>query len=244
MVQLQRIAIAPHQLQGRQVDLSAEQQHYLGRVLRLQRGDRFIVIDGKGGWWLTQWLEGPHATLIEAIAADTELPVSVTLCVALPKGGGFEEIVRGTTELGAARFVPVLSARTLLKPSPQKLTRWRRIAAEAAELSERQIVPEISAPLPWGDALNHLDSQADRYICIARGDSPHLLTCLRASQLDGATHLILAIGPEGGWTPKEIEMAVDAGFQPVSLGLRILRSVTAPVVALSLVAATWETINK
>lgn len=240
MTQLQRIAIASEQLYGQQVDLTAAQQHYLGRVLRLQQGDRFIILDGQGGWWLAIWEGGKNANLVEKITANNELPQPVTLWVSMPKGSGFEEIVRCTTELGVSCLVPIISDRTILKPSPQKLARWRRIATEAAEQSERQIVPEINDPLGWGEALVNLSPQVDKYICVARGDSPHLLNCLLGSQGDGIKPLILAIGPEGGWTPQEIDEAVSQGFQPVSLGDRILRSVTAPIVALSLVAGVSE----
>lgn len=138
MPQLQRIAISPFQLQSGQISLTQQQQHYLGRVLRLREGDRFIAMDGMGKWWLAQ-LTGEQAQVLEPLEVQTELPVSITLMVALPKGNGFDEVVRCCTELGVACIAPVVSDRTLLNPSPQKLERWRRIAAEAAEQSETVI---------------------------------------------------------------------------------------------------------
>ncbi|UWU46023.1 RNA methyltransferase, RsmE family [Limnospira platensis C1] len=175
----------------------------------------------------------------------------MTLWVSMPKGSGFEEIVRCTTELGVSRLVPIISARTVVVPSPQKLARWRRIATEAAEQSERQILPEITDPLSIQQAWETLSDQGeevDKYICVARGDFPHLLNCLlaaRTGQGKGYVYnsLLLAIGPEGGWTTPEVEEAINRRFQPVSLGSRILRSVTAPMVALSLVAAVSEMDN-
>lgn len=255
MRQLQRLAIAPEQFHDQQVDLTAAQQHYLGRVLRLQIGDRFIILDGRGGWWLAIWKGEPKATVVEPIKANNELPIPVTLWVSMPKGSGFEDIVRCTTELGVSRLVPIISARTLVVPSPQKLARWRRIAAEAAEQSERQVLPEITAPISMSQAWETLLDQVehpdklDKYICVARGDFPHLLDCLLAYRTgQGNRHvynsLLLAVGPEGGWTTKEVEEAINRGFQPVSLGSRILRSVTAPMVALSLVAAVSEMDNR
>lgn len=118
MSQLQRIAIAPSQLQAGEISLTKEQQHYLARVLRLREGDRFIAMDGKGKWWLTQLL-GEQGQVLEALVVETELPVSITLMVALPKGSGFDEVVRCCTELGVTTIAPVLSDRTLLQPSPQ-----------------------------------------------------------------------------------------------------------------------------
>ncbi|HIK28591.1 MAG: 16S rRNA (uracil(1498)-N(3))-methyltransferase [Oscillatoriaceae bacterium SKW80] len=253
MAQLQRLAIAPFQFRDGQIILTVEQQHYLLRVLRLRKGDRFIAIDARGQWWLAQLEDASSAQIKEPIDAKTELPVEVTLIVALPKGSGFDEVVRQTTELGVTMIVPALSQRTLIKPSPQKLARWQRIATEAAEQSERQIVPVILEPVPFSTILSSLSQEVSQeanmqFICVARGESNHLLTCLQEKKLaniDGKKNIkiIIATGPEGGWTPAEIEHARAARFQPVSLGRRILRAVTAPVVAMSLIAAVWESNN-
>jgi 16S rRNA (uracil1498-N3)-methyltransferase len=241
MAQLQRIAIAPSQFQQGQIVLTHEQQHYLGRVLRLGEGDRFIAMDGKGKWWLAQ-LEENQAQILEPIEVQTELPVAIMLIVALPKGNGFDEVVRCCTELGVAVIAPVMSDRTLLHPSFQKLERWRRIAQEAAEQSERSFVPTILEPVPFNTSLSSLSEHSSpgnnqQYICVARGNSPHLRDCLQNQE---QTTITIAIGPEGGWTQTEIKCAVDSGFQPVSLGRRILRAVTAPIVALSIVSAQLE----
>ncbi|MGI8502622.1 MAG: 16S rRNA (uracil(1498)-N(3))-methyltransferase [Hassallia sp.] len=235
MAQLQRIAIALSQLQQNQILLTPQQQHYLNRVLRLQKGDRFIAMDGMGKWWLAQ-LQGEEAQILETLTVETELPVSITLMVALPKGNGFDEVVRCCTELGVACIAPVLSDRTLLNPSPQKLERWQRIASEAAEQSERSFVPTILEPVSFDAALSSFATQ-QKYICEGRGNYPHLKKCPHSQ---GEMSIVIATGPEGGWTEKEIDNAIQAGFQPVSLGRRILRAVTAPIVALSLISAACE----
>ncbi|RAM51834.1 MAG: 16S rRNA (uracil(1498)-N(3))-methyltransferase [Hapalosiphonaceae cyanobacterium JJU2] len=245
MAQLQRITIASSQFHNQHITLTAEQQHYLCRVLRLQSGDRFIAMDGMGKWWLAQ-LADTQANILQSLTVETELPVAVTLIIALPKGNGFDEVVRCCTELGVTCIAPVVSDRTLLNPSPQKLERWRRIAKEAAEQSERTTVPTILEPVSFTKSLSFVTNQ--KYICEARGDYPHLLSCLQ-NQEDGISNLsnlssqktiVIATGAEGGWTQTEVESAIQAGFQPVSLGKRILRAITAPIVALSLVAAACE----
>ncbi|MEG4089237.1 16S rRNA (uracil(1498)-N(3))-methyltransferase [Microcoleus sp. Pol12B4] len=260
MAQLQRLAVTATQICDRTIDLTREQQHYLNRVLRLQAGDQFIAMDGRGHWWLAL-LEaqetGLFASIAEEIAVNMELPVEVTLMAALPKGNGFDEVVRQATELGVASIVPVTSDRTLLKPSDQKVERWRRIAAEAAEQSERQIVPMILEPISFDFAVKN-SGQKKRFICVARGDNRHLWDCLvdlappqfradtgglpvqRGEQDGGELSIVIAIGPEGGWTEGEVERAIEFGFEAVSLGSRILRAVTAPIVALSLVGAAFE----
>ncbi len=248
---LQRLVIAATQRQNQQIFLTDSQQHYLVKVLRLNKKDRFIAMDGEGSWWLSELAENlTEATIIESITIQTELPLSVTLIIAMPKGNGFEQIISGATELGVSCIIPVKSDRTLLNPSPQKLERWRRIAQESAEQSERQIVPTILDPLDFTTSLEQLvNENSYRYICIARGDIPHLLNSLPTPELlentDKITNyqppsIVIATGPEGGWTPSEIEQAKAAGFQPVSLGKRILRSITAPIVAMSLIASVLE----
>jgi len=240
----QRVAIAPSQIHATHLHLTATQSHYLYRVLRLQGGDRFVVMDGVGHWWVAQ-LDATDgmATLLEPVAVTNELPIPVTLLVALPKGNGMDDIVRQVTELGVSEIVPVLSDRTLLNPSSQKLERWRRIAAEAAEQSERQVIPTIGDPLPWPEAVGQQqDASTLRYLCAARGNPPHLLhgltQHLTAEPLPST--LVLATGPEGGFTEAEEALAIAHHFQLVSLGRRILRAVTAPGAAIALVASVFE----
>jgi 16S rRNA (uracil1498-N3)-methyltransferase len=243
MVQFQRLAVAPDQISHPHIHLNPEQWHYLSRVLRLQTGDRFIAMDGQGHWWLAE-LEPQQARILEPIAADTELPIAITLIVAMPKGNGMDDIVRQTTELGVTCIAPVISDRTLLHPSPQKLDRWRRIAQEAAEQSERQIIPTIQEPIAFIDRLEQCSTQ-QRYLCVTRRAAPHLLESLRSSLIISNHEptyepVVVAIGCEGGWTNLEVEKAIASGFQPVSLGQRILRTVTAPLVALTIVGAAIE----
>jgi 16S rRNA (uracil1498-N3)-methyltransferase len=234
MSQLQRITIHPQQLQANQLLLTPQQQHYLLRVLRLRDGDKFIVMDGMGKWWLAR-LQGEQGEVLEPLEVKTVLPVAITLMMALPKGNGFDEIVRCCTELGVTCIAPILSDRTLLNPSPQKLERWQRIASEAAEQSERAVVPTILQPVAFNTAIKETTA-THRYICEARGDYPHLQQVINKT----ANEIIIAIGPEGGWTNQELEIAIASGFQPISLGRRILRAVTAPIVAISLIAAYFE----
>lgn len=237
--QLQRIVLAANQLPGPQVQLTADQQHYLARVLRLKVGDRFVALDGQGQGWTAQMVGSTEALLLESVGRSREVPIPITLVAALPKGSGFDEVVRQATELGVSHIQPVLSQRTLLNPSPQKLDRWRKIAQEAAEQSERMQVPSIGAPMTFAEAIAAITA-SHRYLCAARGDAPSLLAQLTSDRPQAAS-LCVAVGPEGGWTEAEIEAAIAAGYQPVSLGARILRAVTAPLAAIALIAALWET---
>jgi 16S rRNA (uracil1498-N3)-methyltransferase len=196
---------------------------------------------GQGTAWIVQ-LTDNHAEIVAPIEIQTELPVNVTLLVSLPKQG-IDEIVRCCTEIGVTNIIPILSQRTLLKPSANKLTRWQRIAQEAAEQSERAIVPTIREPIPLSAAIrNYSSGSAHCYFCTARYDVPLLSTVL-SGQLAFGDSVIIATGCEGGWTESEILEAQQAQFQLVSLGKRILRAMTAPITAMSLVASFSETLD-
>jgi 16S rRNA (uracil1498-N3)-methyltransferase len=234
MSNLYRLVFQIHQQTADKISLTREQQHYLKRVLRLQNGDRFLAMNGQGKTWLAQ-IDEEFAQLLSIISLETELTVNLTLITALPKSNGYEEILRCGTELGVSQFIPVFSDRSLLKPSSNKVNRWRKIVTEAAEQAEREIVPQIIEPLPFKRAITDLiPENSDRYICVARGVHPSLKSCLLASQ---QPEIIIATGAEGGWTETEIKLAQSSQFQAVSLGKSILRAITAPIAAAALVNA-------
>ena len=231
-----RLVITPEQIKEDLINLDAQQLHYLLRVLRLKNGDRFMALDGAGNSWNVE-IKDKSATIIESIELNTELPVSLSLITALPKGNGYEQVIRCCTELGVSNFIPVISDRTILKPSAGKVQRWRKIATEAAEQSERQIVPGVLEPDKFTMAIDNIPSEPDKYICVARGNIPTLWNCLQHSS---PSPIVVATGCEGGWTDAEIEKAIALGFKSVSLGKRILRAVTAPIAVSSLVSAICE----
>lgn len=256
---MQRIAIDPTQIHDNYIALTPEQYHYLTRVIRLQSGAQFQAIDGTGKLYLAEINSdrSPHrgienARLVTTLTSEIddphtngELPPAITLICALPKGNNFDDIVRACTELGVTTILPAISDRTLLVPSPQKLQRWRKIAQEAAEQSERLTIPTIAEPQPLQTIFSQLaasvgaaSSNDRRYLCEARGEHPHLLACLQSTA--SLTQVIIAIGPEGGWTPGEIDRAIECDFQLVSLGRQILRTITAPIVAISIVTAATD----
>lgn len=238
---LQRLVVAPSQIEADVLHLTNEQHHYLRRVLRLRAGDRFLALDGQGAVWLgVLQPEAARAKLTpssewERSRAAVPKP-SIILAACLPKQG-FDEVVRQATELGVDQIVPLVSDRTLLNPSSNKLERWRRIAAEAGEQSERLTVPVIQDPVSWAVWLGRDHQDCDRYVCVARRKAPSLLSVgLAVTQ----TSFEIAVGPEGGWTDAEVESAISTGYRPVTLGNHILRAVTASVAAISILQAALE----
>lgn len=246
MAPLQRLTIAPTQLQTETLTLTPEQAHYLRRVLRLKSGDRFIA-NAPDHPWLAALTETLSAQLIQALPSPPPLPVHIHLLAALPKTG-FDEVVRQSTELGVGSIWPILSDRTLLQPSGQKCDRWQRIAQEATEQCERASVPTIHPPSRWADASQRAIAQA-RYIGAARAETQHLLKAIDADWATGKlkgnhelAQVAIALGPEGGWTDTELDWAIAQGYQPVSLGSTILRAVTAPLAAIALIMAKYESL--
>ncbi len=267
MRQLQRLTLTTQQLSpqaseenlvGQQFPLTDDQQHYLLRVLRMRSGDRFLAIFPNGTTFLAQLQpESTSFELLEPQIVHSELPIGVTLVLSLPKGSGFDDVVRQVTELGVTRIIPVISDRTVLKPSANRHDRWQRIAAEATEQSERSFTPIVEAPIRFDQYLKTLAAANPtdeppptpnfggyelHYLCWGRGDSLHFLDRLRQdlvlSNPDSA--ITIAIGPEGGWTDGEVDRAIKSGFIPVSLGKRILRAITAPAAAMAIVGAFLE----
>ncbi|MCS7293255.1 MAG: 16S rRNA (uracil(1498)-N(3))-methyltransferase [Gloeomargarita sp. SKYBB_i_bin120] len=233
--QYQRLAIQPQQIQDQQVQLTPGQRHYLERVLRLRTGDSFIAMDGQGHWWLAQ-LTGPsRAQIGEPLPVDCELPAPVALLMGIPKGDGIEQVIRQTTELGVRQIIPLLTERTQVHPSPARHQRWQRIATEAAEQSWRQWIPRIAPAQSLADAWSQVATMRC-LVCALDTNAPHLRDVLGPEP----EPLALCIGPEGGWSDTEMAWFRAQGATLVSLGRRVLRSVTAPVVALALVAASWE----
>ena len=256
---LQRVTLQAHQVTpalqiNSAIALTAEQRNYLHNVLRLNVGAEFIALDGRGIWWLAKLgKDADTAEIIAKIENDTELSVKVILGIAMPKGNNIESVIRQTTELGIRQIVPLYSDRTIIKSGTelgnQKRDRWQRIAEEAAELSMRNYIPEVNAPQNLATWLTELStSPILKYICVTTPDAPHLLTSLQNTNSQNADlqntdnlPIAIATGCEGGWTVREEEIAIAAGFMPVSLGDRVLSAVTAPVVALAVVGAFLDT---
>jgi 16S rRNA (uracil1498-N3)-methyltransferase len=231
----QRLTIHPRQIQGQQVQLTPGQSHYLGRVLRLSAGDEFIAMDGQGHWWRAQLLTPTTAQLGEPLPVWRELPAPIALLMGIPKGDGMDQVVRQATELGVRQIWPLITERTQVHPGSGRIERWRRIATEAAEQSWRQWIPEVFPAQPLVTAVTQVGAMP-KLVCDPAPERPHLVTLLPPEP----AALAILIGPEGGWSPAEMAWLQDQGAQVVSLGRRVLRTVTAPVVALALIGASWE----
>lgn len=220
------------------VSLSPDESRYLTRVLRFGPGDGFAVIDGQGSLWQAQLSDNGLAQLLQPLAQPAlqqpaPLPALV-LAVAVVKRD-FELVVRMAVELGVDRLIPLVCERTAvlgqLKPE-----RWRSIAAEAAEQCERLWLPCIDDPQPLQEVLVESAAPASLrlWATTRQPQLPHLADLLPDPAADPAPAAVwLACGPEGGWSAVEEQQAQAAGWQPLQLGPRILRSSTAAVAAMA-----------
>ncbi|KEF42731.1 MAG: hypothetical protein ER33_04110 [Cyanobium sp. CACIAM 14] len=255
--ELRRLLIPPERIEGLQrtgrsdgrVALEAGEAHYLERVLRFRPGDRLAVIDGGGRLWTAVLepgrqlrLEQGHAT--PQVRQEAPWP-PLELAMAIPKREA-DLVWRMATELGADRLQPLHAARCV--PTQRwDIERWQGIVREATEQCERLWRPELMAPQPAQDWLAR-PVEGIALLATTRRDglrpASDVVRDLRhgpdEAPLDRGIHL--AIGPEGGWTPAEEEAAESVGWQPVSLGDAILRTSTAAVAGLALLA-DWRRLS-
>jgi 16S rRNA (uracil1498-N3)-methyltransferase len=208
--------------QGDRVALPASIAHQVRRVLRLRNGASIVLLEGDGLEVVCR-IDGDELIVIDRRSAAGEPHHRLTIVQALIKGDRLEEVIRHGTEIGVARFRLVVTDRCVARElSPRRLERLQAIAREAAEQSERGAVPAVGAPVPLADAL-------------VPGTALLLERHAGARLRELEPPLALAIGPEGGFAPEEVEAAQRAGAALAGLGPRILRSETVALAAAAVI---------
>lgn len=226
---MHRFFVPPEVLTDVEVSLSGEVLHHLAVVLRLAPGEEILLLDGLGNLCRCRISELKkrvgRATVLERWQeTDTAFPIH--LLQALPKGDKMDLILQKGTELGIGHFSPLFSCRSVAKLAPdraeKRCQRWQRIVCEAARQSRRPLLPSVTEPCQLSDALAKCD-EGLKLMLWEEGSQP-LAEALPNKAPDS---LALLVGPEGGFTAEEARLATLAGFQPVHLGPRIMRSETA-----------------
>lgn len=216
--------------------------HHLLHVKRAEVGEEIEVVDGgKSAICRVESLFPLRISIEKLIQEGREPSIEMALAFGLLKGDHNELIVLKGTELGVSRFVPFLSERTVVFPKQKedgKLLRLRKKSEEGAEQCRRLIVPEVDGYSRFADVLN---IEADRKLFAYEEESltGKSLFSLLPTIAPGSSVLVL-IGPEGGFSEKEASLALEKGFEPVSLGKRILRAETAAIYAASLLCSVGE----
>jgi 16S rRNA (uracil1498-N3)-methyltransferase len=240
---MRRFAITPERVVAGRVTFDALETRHLARVLRLRPGDTVVASDGAGRDYTVR-LDAvrPRATGVVVGVTDAagESPLALTLVQGLPKGDKLETIVRAATELGVARVVPALAARTVVRLAERqagaRLARWQRVAREAAKQCGRRVVPEVTAARPLEACLDEA-RDADLALCLWEGDAPPLAQAL--AEAEHPRRVAVLVGPEGGLERREVDAARGRGWRVVSLGARILRTETAGPAMLAILQARW-----
>ncbi len=225
-------------VEGARAFLSGEEAAHLARVLRAAPGDEVTLCDGAGVDYAARVVRAaPDEVELAVISSGpsvSEPPLAVTLFVGMPKGDKLEWIIQKSTELGAARIVPFTSRFCIAKPKNEqvKLTRWNRIAKEAAKQSGRGRIPAVCGSLSF-DALCKKIAEYDLALFCYEGGGEALApgTPLH-SRLEAARSVAIITGAEGGFCEEEAARAKEAGAVVLGLGPRILRCETAPLAAL------------
>jgi 16S rRNA (uracil1498-N3)-methyltransferase len=209
--------------------------HHMRDVLRLKAGGDVAVFDIAGTRLISSIvrLDSKEAVLtVKERAAATSSDFSLTVACAIPKKGGIDEIIDGLTQLGIHSIIPMLTERVVARPdaasASAKLQRWQRIARSAAEQSARSDVPIIQPVTEFNKVIDSTGAYDLKLIPHLEGEKKHIRQVL-GNFVQG--DIIIIIGPEGDFTPAEVETAVKAGFVPVSLGETTLRVATAALVA-------------
>jgi 16S rRNA (uracil1498-N3)-methyltransferase len=241
MQNLRRFFAPPERWGEAQVVFDRGETHHLGRVLRLPVGARVMVCDGRGraAVAVVQSLGSDEAVLglEEEVSTSAESPLGVTLGLALAKGEAVDQVVRQATEMGVLRLLPFVSTYSeKIAPdrAKRRLARWQRQAQESLKSCQRLYLPEISSVQDFSAILQ--GPEEAKFLCYEAERDGGLQSCLSRSRPAGVR---LIIGPEGGFTPKEIDQARDAGFRAVSLGPRRLRVETAALVSLAILQYAW-----
>ena len=211
---MNRFHIRPEAVRGDRVTFDAEETRHLARVLRLRPGSVVRTVDGRGHELTVRLTRidrrAAEGEIVARAIRASESPLDLTLAQGIPKGTKLEAIIRMATEIGVARVVPLICDRAVARPEPGELshrvTRWRRVAKEAAKQSGRAVIPEVRAPISLGDWL--VEPPPGLIVCLWEGERAPLSAVLPDETPSRAT---VVVGPEGGLADGEVERLRSAG---------------------------------
>jgi RNA methyltransferase, RsmE family len=237
---MHRFFLPPEAIQNDVVHFTEAVSRQMVQVLRLKPDALVTVLDGQGKEYevrLTSLSAQDSEGIVKKLAAANGEPkIQLTLYLGLTQREKFEWMLQKCTEVGASRFVPVITSRSLVQDggeAEKKAERWQHILQEAAEQSHRGKVPILDKPLKFEAALKQAGQTCG--CCLIPWEEETSLSLKAALQARPCSEVKVLIGPEGGFSAEEVKLAQLAGFASVTLGKRILRMETAAVVASALV---------
>jgi 16S rRNA (uracil1498-N3)-methyltransferase len=240
---MHRFYLPPAQCQDRNLILTEGEAHHALNVLRVRHGERLMILDGAGHELLCEVDKPDHGQLKLTVVQRQPvppLPYQITLLQAIPKGKIFEGILQKAVELGAHRIVPLLSDRVTTQLDDEsaatKLDKWRLTAIEAIKQCGSAWLPEIDAPLTPKAYLARNEKFELPLIASLQSDCRHPREYFRTFYTERKRlpkTVSVWVGPEGDFTPAEMNAVKSAGVLPITLGRLVLRSETAAVYAMS-----------
>lgn len=236
---MRRFFVPPKNIKVSDVTITGTDVKHLRQVLRLSVGDKIVVCDGKGNEYRVKINQIDKSEVKGIILERITSPINksqVALFQGIPRGTKMDLIVRQVTELGISKIVPLVTERTVIRldkeRAEKKVSRWQRIALEAAKQSQRITVPEVTAIQSWSEALKELERFRLILVPWEEEKERSIKQILSEAQEES---IAIVIGPEGGFSTAEIRSLSNKGGRIVSLGKNILRTETAGLVALVLV---------
>lgn len=239
-MRLTRCPIEAPMVPGQSLALPEDAANHLVRVLRLREGDNCVLFNGDGNDYnaiVSSIGKREVVVRIESMQAlDNESPLHITLLQGIARGEKMDLILQKATELGVNAIIPVNAERTEVKldaaRAEKRIAHWRSVVGSACGQSGRARIPAIGAPQGLAAAASSLPANSLRLTLDPDGE--HRLSSLSAAPANG---VVIAIGPEGGWSPRDRQVLAEAGFQGLQLGPRILRTETAGLAAIAALQA-------
>lgn len=211
--------------------LSGGEAHHLTSVRRFAPGDHLTLFNGDGNEYpavvLGTGKKHVSLSVLRVEPVDRELPFPLIVASALPKADRADFLIEKLTELGVTRFVPLVTARSVVQPKETAAEKFTRAAIEASKQCGRNRIMSVDPPRTWAAFLALTDLPERRFVLHTAGGT--------AGRLEPGA-CVVAVGPEGGFTPEEVAAAGVAGWRTASLGPRVLRVETAAVAAATLAA--------
>lgn len=236
--------INPAQIINNRILIKGKDFHHLHNVLRLKKGDYLQLADGEEILYLARIehisLREAQVLIVEILGKKKIGNLNIIVGQAVPKGQKMDFIVEKGTELGVSAFVPLLTEHIIPKtgtaPLVRKLQRWERIAQEASKQCRRLTIPKIYSPMDLSEFCRSFHKVPCKIILWEKASQG-----LKKSGFinNSSQETAILVGPEGGFSPQEVDLAQEFGFAPILLGERTLRTETASLVILSILQFLW-----
>ena len=239
-----RFFIEKPEIDSSYIFLSGDEHHHLSRVVRIKPQEKVWLFDEKGTRYLARVEEiGRQKTRLFILKKVTEERprLNIALGQALLRSKKMEFIIQKATEWGVARFIPVVTQRSLIKiqkENGKRIERWQKIAREASKQSGQVFFPSIEVPVTLAPFLK--ERKAKKKLLLSENQGKAFRDILIQYQENIPSSVLILVGPEGGWSDEEEQDILSHGYEAVTLGKQILRAETAALSSVALISHFWN----